>query len=193
MVGLLFALPNTQVTCRLKREGRLRSVLPSSPEAAIDQATQGLNFDTIRPREEILSDFKHVLEFKRVLETVYEPGAYSKRLQRAAGLLGSSSRNRRASADDARSRIDALGIVPRILSNLPQGQDVFRLTTSDARRPTHNGLPRSSCSRLFTFIWDHSSRQVIRQIEQQLDELRTAAPTRGGPTERCRLRNHPSS
>ena len=50
MVGLLFALPNTQLTRRLASEGRLHAELLSAPDAGIDQATQGLNFDTLRPR-----------------------------------------------------------------------------------------------------------------------------------------------
>ena len=175
-MGLLFALPNTQLTRRLKREGRLHAELLSAPEAAIDQATQGLNFDTVRPREEILSDFK------RVLENVYDPAAYAKRLQRLAGLLGSSNRNRRASADDSRSRIDALGIVHRILSNLPQGQDVFRQTIIRCASTNPQWARTIVMLTAFYLHLGPFSRQVIRRIEQQLDEMRTAEPNPGGPT-----------
>ena len=54
MVGLLTALPNTQLSRRLEREGRL---LP----AAGDQCTAGLNFVPLRPREEVLADYRSVL------------------------------------------------------------------------------------------------------------------------------------
>ena len=176
MVGLLFALPNTQLTRRLAREGRLHAELLSAPEAAIDQATQGLNFDTVRPREAILSDFK------RVLESVYDPTAYARRLQRLAGLLGSSNRNRRASVDDSRSRIDALGIVHRILSNLPQGQDVFRQTIIRCASTNPQWARTIVMLTAFYLHLGPFSLQVIRRIEQQLDELRTAEPSPGGPT-----------
>ena len=176
MVGLLFALPNTQLTRRLKSEGRLHAELLSAPEAAIDQATQGLNFDTIRPREEILSDFK------RVLETVYEPAAYAKRLQRLASLLGNSNRNRRAQVDDARSRIDGLGIVHRILSNLPQGQDVFRQTIIRCAATNPQWARTIVMLTAFYLHLGPFSQQVIHRLEQQLDDLRTAEPTPGGLT-----------
>jgi hypothetical protein len=52
MVGLLTALPNTQLTRRLQREGRLLAI----NVAGGDQCTSGLNFVTLRPRREILAD-----------------------------------------------------------------------------------------------------------------------------------------
>ena len=65
MVGLLFALPNTQLTRRLKEEHRLledTSRLSAATEATeVDQTTSGLNFITQRPRTEVLGDFLHVL------------------------------------------------------------------------------------------------------------------------------------
>src|SRR6516162_11548299 len=88
MVGLLYALPNTQLTRRLASEGRLNEELLFDPAAGMDQCTQGLNFDTLRPRRDILSDYK------RVLEKVYDPVVYAKRLQRLAKLLGPSNPNR---------------------------------------------------------------------------------------------------
>jgi len=77
MVGLLYALPNTQLTRRLASEGRLHAdLLLDHPAVGMDQCTQGLNFDTLRPRREILADYKHVLE------KIYDPAAYARRLQR---------------------------------------------------------------------------------------------------------------
>jgi radical SAM superfamily enzyme YgiQ (UPF0313 family) len=74
MIGLLTALPGTQLTRRLEREGR---ILPFE-EGRGDQCTGGLNFITRRPRREIFEDYR------KVLETVYEPQAYFKRV-RAVG------------------------------------------------------------------------------------------------------------
>ncbi|HYB08231.1 MAG TPA: B12-binding domain-containing radical SAM protein [Alphaproteobacteria bacterium] len=74
MVGLLTALPNTQLTRRLEKEGRL---LPLNMEVG-DQCTGGLNFVTRRPRREVLTDFRNIVE------GVYRPAAYFARV-RAVG------------------------------------------------------------------------------------------------------------
>jgi radical SAM superfamily enzyme YgiQ (UPF0313 family) len=66
MIGLLFALPNTQLTRRLREErrllednGRLSEVRETTE---VDQTTSGLNFIPQRPGAEILGDFLHVLK-----------------------------------------------------------------------------------------------------------------------------------
>jgi radical SAM superfamily enzyme YgiQ (UPF0313 family) len=78
MFGLLYALPGTQLTRRLEKEGRLH------PEVGVDTdrkqgdfALSGLNFDTMRPRVDILRDFADILTRQ------YEPRAYFARLRRA--------------------------------------------------------------------------------------------------------------
>ncbi len=80
MAGLLTALPNTQLTRRLQREGRL---LPFDP-AGGDQCSGGLNFTTLRPRREILMDYR------RLLAAIYEPAAYFGRVQVMDRLLNPS-------------------------------------------------------------------------------------------------------
>ncbi|MBS3763881.1 MAG: B12-binding domain-containing radical SAM protein [Planctomycetes bacterium] len=68
MVGLLFALPNTQLRRRLQREGRLLDVSTTvsqdveKGENQIDQTTSGLNFITKRPKAEVLEDFLRVID-----------------------------------------------------------------------------------------------------------------------------------
>jgi radical SAM superfamily enzyme YgiQ (UPF0313 family) len=82
MAGLLTALPNTQLSRRLEREGRLLPlVIPSDAAAAGDQCTAGLNFVTLRPREQVLSDYRSVLA------TVYRPADYFARVRRVGRLL----------------------------------------------------------------------------------------------------------
>ena len=58
MVGLLFALQDTQLSRRLRKEGRM---LPLEANKG-DQCTGGLNFVTLRPRLEILDDYRTVLK-----------------------------------------------------------------------------------------------------------------------------------
>ena len=83
MTGLLFALPNTQLTRRLAREGRLHADFASDDPNTIDgdQCTAGLNFKTLRDRAAILRDFR------TVIDRVYSPEAYFKRVQTVAGML----------------------------------------------------------------------------------------------------------
>ena len=179
MVGLLYALPNTQLTRRLASEGRLHPNLLLDPAAGMDQCTQGLNFDTLRPRHEILSDYK------RVLEKVYDPVAYAGRLQRLAGLLGSSNPNRQVRANDSRSKLGGLEVVHRVVAKLPAAQDIFRRTIIQCAS-TNPQWARIIV--LLTALYLHLgpfSRHVIRQIEQQLDGPPHAAPHLAAPAEQA--------
>ncbi len=82
-VGLLVALPNTQLTKRLQREGRLldsrggvvpleqkeyRLVIHSA--VAGDHTVSGLNFITTRPTQDILR------EYRNVIASIYSPESY---------------------------------------------------------------------------------------------------------------------
>jgi radical SAM superfamily enzyme YgiQ (UPF0313 family) len=58
MVGLLYALPNTRLTRRLAKEGRLHANHDIAATTGGDQCTTGLNFDTLRPLGAVLEDYK---------------------------------------------------------------------------------------------------------------------------------------
>ena len=83
MVGLLYALPNTQLTRRLMREGRLhvRHDEFRVVDDVGDQCTLGLNFETARARRDILVDYAEVLE------RVYAPEAYFQRVRNVGRKL----------------------------------------------------------------------------------------------------------
>jgi hypothetical protein len=77
MVGLMYALPNTQLTRRLAQEGRLADDFDViRPDMGIDQCAEGLNFATLRPKADILEDYA------RVVEGAYTPEAYFDRVLR---------------------------------------------------------------------------------------------------------------
>ncbi len=76
MVGLLYALPGTRLERRLREEGRLHDDAHQVGANDADQCTSGLNFDTRRPRREMLGDYR------AVLERIYAPGAYFDRVRR---------------------------------------------------------------------------------------------------------------
>jgi radical SAM superfamily enzyme YgiQ (UPF0313 family) len=75
MVGLLYALPNTQLTRRLEDENRLfQNSSKSINDNDIDQSTSGLNFVTNRPRVEIIKNYLQVIEH------IYEPSNFYRRV-----------------------------------------------------------------------------------------------------------------
>ena len=86
MVGLLFALPNTQLTRRLAREGRLNTDFDRAHDEAGDQCLGGLNYETLRPREDIFNDFR------QILYEAYKPERYFKRIRRLVFLMDCSKK-----------------------------------------------------------------------------------------------------
>ncbi|MGH6743074.1 MAG: radical SAM protein, partial [Bradyrhizobium sp.] len=82
IVGLLYALPGTQLERRLLREGRMfpGGDEPCPPDMG-EQCTAGLNFVTKRSRVQVLEDYR------TVLASIYEPRAYFGRVRRMIGRL----------------------------------------------------------------------------------------------------------
>ncbi|OPX34266.1 hypothetical protein B1H10_04040 [candidate division KSB1 bacterium 4484_188] len=76
MVGKMYALPKTQLTRRLKREGRLfeNGSTIRDTNAELDQMTSGLNFITSRPRLDVLKDYIYVIKY------IYNPKHYYERV-----------------------------------------------------------------------------------------------------------------
>ena len=83
MAGLLTALANTQLTTRLKREGRMFPAAWQMQRLSEggDQCILGLNFEPLRPRRDVLADYKSVID------RIYAPRAYFGRVTRAARKL----------------------------------------------------------------------------------------------------------
>ena len=165
MVGLLYALPNTQLTRRLEKEGRLYPEPAVIPKGNVDQCTHGLNFETLRPKQDIL------LDYKRVLEKIYDPVAFAGRLRRLSDMLDNSSRKHQTRADHARRRFGASEALHRIISNLPEPRDVFRQTFAQCVSTN----PRSArwilaLMALYLHVGPFS-RYVIHQIEQKVEEI----------------------
>ena len=161
MVGLLFALPNTQLTRRLASEGRLHPLPEMLPTGSADQCTQGLNFETLRPRREIL------LDYKRVLEKAYDPDAYVRRLQRLATLLDNSGRCSAPPAGDSKRTL----MMHRIMTNLPEPRETFwRAFTECVKNNPRSTRYIVMMLALYLHLGPFS-RYVIQQIEQKIEEL----------------------
>jgi radical SAM superfamily enzyme YgiQ (UPF0313 family) len=105
MVGLLVALPNTQLYRRLQTERRLFSLdwlVDRLKAEGGDQCILGLNFETLRPRRDVLSDYR------RVLDDVYSPRAYFARVRDVVGRFKGWPLH--GAASEARPRWHLLGV-----------------------------------------------------------------------------------
>jgi radical SAM superfamily enzyme YgiQ (UPF0313 family) len=103
MVGLLYALPNTQLTRRLAKEGRLFPNHDVMVNQAGDQCSLGLNFETTRPRQDILRDCQGIVR------DIYNAPAYFARVRRV-GLALDCSQHRTPFAPK-KGLSDVIGII----------------------------------------------------------------------------------
>jgi hypothetical protein len=162
MVGLLYALPTTQLTRRLEREGRLHQSLGSAPDG--DQCTAGLNFETVRPRRDILQDYQ------AVLERIYAPEAYFERVRHVGRRLNPSATA--ALAGGLKMLPTHLYRLVRIIWMMsirhPEWRKPFWKTLADCTR--HNPRAIKSVFGLVA-LYAHLgpfSREVIDQIRKQV-------------------------
>ncbi|MET0442968.1 MAG: B12-binding domain-containing radical SAM protein [Pseudorhodoplanes sp.] len=161
MVGLLYALPNTQLTRRLTKEGRLHPP-PEFASSRADQCTLGLNYDTLRPRKEILTDYRDILQ------KAYEPAAFASRLSQLAKLLDNSTRKRQVTSGDARRGFQSK--VQQILGSLPE-PDLFKKILVQCATANPNSLRTIVTLMAFYLHLGPFSRHVISQIDVRIAEL----------------------
>jgi radical SAM superfamily enzyme YgiQ (UPF0313 family) len=112
MVGLLTALPGTQLTRRLAREGRLPDEYSVLRPGEVDQASGGLNFTPTRPRAEILDDYA------AILKRLYAPRSYFDRVR----TLSLQLRRRPKQRESARGRWTEIGALARVIWRLGFGR-----------------------------------------------------------------------
>ncbi len=163
MVGLLYALPGTQLTRRLAAEGRLHGGHDLVP--AGDQCTRGLNFDPARPLRDILEDYK------RILERVFDPAAYAQRLDRLASMLDRSGRPRDLPEGDLRRKFSSIESVHRIISQLPQTREPFWRTFIACAKSNPAALRYIVMLMAMYLHLGPYSRHVIGAIERRLAAL----------------------
>ncbi len=160
MVGLLTALPNTQLTRRLEAEKRL---LPFE-EGGGDQCSSGLNFITLRPRIDILNDYK------AVLQDIYEPAAYFERVRLVGRALNRPDIDQ---AFDLQGAMHDLGFVMRLIWRVtvarPELRRPFWKTVTDIAR--HNPAALESVIIMSTFYLHLGAfaQRVIADLDRQIE------------------------
>jgi radical SAM superfamily enzyme YgiQ (UPF0313 family) len=181
MVGLLYALPNTQLTRRLARERRLHLDHDIAATSGGDQCITGLNFDTQRPLRDILQDYR------RILERVYDPAAYAARLDRLVTLLDRSGRARDLPEGDSRSKMGALDFVHRVVTEIPQAREIFWRTFMNCAKSNPAAL-RIVVAHLVLYLHlGPFSHQVIAAIDRRIAALAGNAIQDPGPIDAARV------
>jgi radical SAM superfamily enzyme YgiQ (UPF0313 family) len=175
MVGLLYALPGTQLTRRLAKEGRLHTGHDlMKVEQAGDQCTLGCNFDTKRPLRDILVDYKTVLGY------AFSPAAYAGRLSRLAVMLDRTDRRRELPDGDTRKRLGGIESVHRIMRALPEVREPFWKTFVEVAK-TNPGALRYIVMLMALYLHlGPFSKHVISEIDRRiadLDGIRPAGAT----------------
>jgi radical SAM superfamily enzyme YgiQ (UPF0313 family) len=175
MVGLLYALPNTQLTRRLAVAGRLRSDFDVATPELSDQCTATLNFDTLRPLRDILRDYR------RILERVYDPSAFADRLERLSAMLDRSGRPRDLHEGDTRRKVASIEMVHKIISRLPEAREQFWQTFVKCAKSNPAALRYIVILMAFYLHLGPFARKVIATIDAKLAELDLAAAAGGAP------------
>jgi len=179
MVGLLYALPNTQLTRRLAHEGRLfpsdaASIRSAAENGSGDQCTTGLNFDTARPRREILADYR------AVLARIYAPDSYFRRVRQVMRVLDRPELDRSRSTDIPRSRLFGIPLrdmillcrlVWRIASRQPAALPHFCKTFLECARKNPRAVDYVGVLAALYLHLGPFSRFVIAALDRQIAEI----------------------
>jgi radical SAM superfamily enzyme YgiQ (UPF0313 family) len=162
MVGLLTALPNTQLTRRLAGEGRL---LPLTAGRG-DQCSGGLNFITLRERHEVLADFR------AILCSIYEPAAYFSRVRKVAQLLDKPRLPVRFSPRLAWRDLKALGRLLRFVTfrRTDLGQYLWSAIFDCLRHKPRN-LEFVLAMTAFYLHLGSFAQVLIKDLDRQIDAL----------------------
>jgi hypothetical protein len=177
MLGLLYALPDTQLTRRLASEGRLFAVNYTDQMVAQgggDQCTSGLNFTTARPRRDILVDYR------QTLERIYAPAAYFARVRRMARIIERPALDRSRSTDPVPARVAGISaydlrMLARLVRHLairqPKALVHFLKTFYECARSNPRVLQYVGiCSALYLHIGPFS-RHVMSMVDRQIAEI----------------------
>ncbi|MGO4676909.1 B12-binding domain-containing radical SAM protein [Bosea sp. 2YAB26] len=167
MVGLLYALPNTQLTRRLEREGRLQIPDDTAPARQFgDQCTAGLNFETSRPRRAILADYK------AVLEAVYAPGAFLGRVRRVGRMLDCTNRRLELPKSMEWQELkSSWRLLWRLSTMRGDVRREFWKTLVDCLAHNRRALPYVMMMVALYVHLGPFSRQVIAQVQQQIADI----------------------
>ena len=88
-------------------------------ERAGDQCSIGINFEPMRPLRDVLTDYK------RVVETVYAPENFARRLEKLATMLDRRDRRNTPVAGDRRGETSSAEMIHNIINAVPGTREIF--------------------------------------------------------------------
>jgi Domain of unknown function (DUF4070) len=125
----------------------------------------GLNFETLRPRQQILADYN------RILDRIYDPVAFAGRLQRLSRMLNNSGRKQRTRAEYSRHRFGNLKVLHRIMTNLPEPRDLFGRALTECIANNPDSIEYIVLLMAFYLHVGPFSRDVIARLERIMAAL----------------------
>ena len=163
MVGLLTALTNTQLSRRLRNEGRLYADYDVLTPEDGDQCTGGLNFVTKRPRRDILEDYR------TILEKIYDPVIFFERVRSAALALNRADLPRQVERKQLKRDLLALGrLMWCVTVRLPQVRYHFWKTFLTCARRNPRSLKFVGTMTAFYMQLGPFSQYVIKALNRKL-------------------------
>lgn len=140
---------------------------------------QGLNFETLRARREILEDYC------QVLRRVYDPVAYCTRVERLIGRLKWSGKTQQEYAADNFRRRHGIESVRRIVGHFPEWRDLLWTTFMRCYQANPSAVRQTvSLLALFLHLGPYA-RQAIAETEKAIADIARGAyrhPPRLAPT-----------
>jgi hypothetical protein len=128
-----------------------------------------LNFDTLRPLRDVLTDYR------RILERVYDPVAYAGRLERLSNMLDRSGCGRDLPEGDVRRKLGHIEIlhktVHKILNQIPDARDVFWKCFVNCARTNAAAVPYIVMLMAMYLHLGPFSRYVIKAIDRRIAAL----------------------
>ena len=162
MVGLLFALQDTQLSRRLRKEGRM---LPVEANKG-DQCTGGLNFVTLRPRREILDDYR------TVLKRLYTPEAFFGRVRTMGLALKGSEYAGGRTLMEVRRELRAIGRLAWCMTFTRPGlRRHFWKTVLDCAVHNHSSLIAVLTMIAYYLHLGDFAQFVIKDLDRQIEAL----------------------
>jgi radical SAM superfamily enzyme YgiQ (UPF0313 family) len=172
MVGLLFALQDTQLSRRLRKEGRMLPV----PANKGDQCTGGLNFITLRPKREILADYRTVLKH------VFAPETYFGRVRTMGRALKPPEHAGKRSLVEIRREFGAVCRLAWCMTfTRPALRRHFWKTVFDCAVHNHAGLVAVLTMMAYYLHLGEFSQVVLKDVDRQIETLDLEASQRPFP------------
>jgi hypothetical protein len=178
MVGLLYALPNTQLSRRLAEEGRLfppvDALTLGVETSGGDQCTAGLNFLTARPRRDVLKDYR------TVVQRIYTPAAYYGRVQKMMRRLNKPLFDRSVTPGPVHRSVFGLTIddvirlwrlLRRITAQQPEVLRPFLKVMVECARTNPRAIESVGILAAFYLHLKPFSRYVVVELDRQIAEI----------------------